>query len=99
MVDYSDLVLIGRAHQQSILLHEHDQWNECPELGVIGDMLTSDVFMTKTSVLVVQQQRMEGKFIKHNVKPNQRDQLEHKVPMSESPIPSCNVSVDKYDKG
>ncbi|XP_058787629.1 cation/H(+) antiporter 15-like [Vicia villosa] len=98
MVDCFDLVMVGRAHPQSVLLHGHDQWSECPELGVVGDMLATQDFVTKASVLVVQQQRMGGRFINQNVMPNQRDQLVHNVPMNEPPIPSCTISMDKYDR-
>ncbi|CAI8597396.1 unnamed protein product [Vicia faba] len=95
MVGCFDLVMVGRSHPQSVLLHGHEQWNECPELGVVGDMLASQDFATKASVLVVQQQRMGGGFINQNVMPNQRDQLVHNLPMNEPPIPSCIISMDK----
>jgi len=99
MIDYFDLVMVGRGHPQSVLLHGHDQWSECPELGVIGDMLASADFETKASVLVVQQQRMAGRLAKQsrNTLPNQKDQLVHDVPMDEPPRASCTISVDKYD--
>lgn len=92
MIDYFDLVMVGKQHPQSVLLHGHDQWSECPELGVIGDMLASQNFVTKASVLVVQQQRMAGRLVKHSM-PNQRDQLVHDVPIDE-PRASCRISVD-----
>jgi hypothetical protein len=31
------------------------EWCDCPELGVIGDILTSSNFISRSSVLVVQQ--------------------------------------------
>ncbi|KAK2388120.1 cation/H antiporter [Trifolium repens] len=96
MIDYFDLVIVGRGHPQSVLLRGHDQWSECPELGVIGDMLASQDFVTKASVLVVQQQRMGGRLVKHNILTNQRDQLGHDVSMDEPPRASCSISVDKY---
>ncbi|WJX38524.1 hypothetical protein P8452_26176 [Trifolium repens] len=96
MIDYFDLVIVGRGHPQSVLLRGHDQWSECPELGVIGDMLASQDFVTKASVLVVQQQRMGGRLVEHNILTNQRDQLGHDVSMDEPPRASCSISVDKY---
>ncbi|XP_027190174.1 cation/H(+) antiporter 14-like isoform X1 [Cicer arietinum] len=95
-IDYFDLVMVGRWHSQSILLHGHDQWSECPELGVIGDMLASQDFVTKASILVVQQQRMGVRLVKNNlnVMPNQRDQLAHGVLMDETRTTSCTISVN-----
>ncbi|CAL5202999.1 unnamed protein product [Lathyrus oleraceus] len=97
MVDCFDLVMVGKSHPQSILLHGHDQWSECPELGVIGDMLASQGFVTKASVLVVQQQRIGGRFINHNVIPSPRDHPVGNVTMDESPGHSCSISVVKSD--
>ncbi|XP_048495622.1 cation/H(+) antiporter 15 isoform X2 [Beta vulgaris subsp. vulgaris] len=56
-----DLILVGRTHQHSPLLFGLHQWSECPELGVIGDLLASSDAGTTASVLVVQQQKMTGK--------------------------------------
>ncbi|CAJ1858097.1 unnamed protein product [Sphenostylis stenocarpa] len=79
LVDYFDLVMVGRQHPDSVLFEGHDNWSECQELGVIGDMLASPDFVTKASVLVVQQPRTIGKFVKCNVNmnpvPKERDQL------------------------
>ncbi|KAL5076676.1 hypothetical protein RYX36_015660 [Vicia faba] len=97
VIDCFDLVMVGKSHPQSVLLHGHDQWCECPELGVIGDMLASPDFVTKASLLVVQQQRMGGNFTTHNVTPSQRDQSVRDVSMGGSPIPSCSISVGKSD--
>ena len=67
-----------------------------------GDMLPSPNFVTKASLLVVQQQRIRGRFVKHNVNaslvPNQRDHLVHDVPIHETFIHSCTISMDKYEK-
>ncbi|XP_045800873.1 cation/H(+) antiporter 15-like [Trifolium pratense] len=99
MIDYFDLVIVGKGHPQSVLLRGHDQWSECPELGVIGDMLASQDFMTKASVLVVQQQRMGGRLVNPNINtlPNQRGSPDVSI-MDEPPRASCSISVDKYDK-
>ncbi|KAL1192740.1 Cation/H(+) symporter 13 [Cardamine amara subsp. amara] len=53
--DTYDMVLVGRDHDlESSVLYGLTDWSECPELGVIGDMLTSPDF--HFSVLVVHQQ-------------------------------------------
>ncbi|XP_058787630.1 cation/H(+) antiporter 15-like isoform X1 [Vicia villosa] len=98
IIDFFDLVIVGRSHSQSVLLHGLDQWSECPELGVIGDMLASPDFVTKASLLVVQQQIMGGRFAKHSVMPSPRDQAAVRdVSMDDSTIPSCSISVGKSD--
>ncbi|KAK7311173.1 hypothetical protein RJT34_09138 [Clitoria ternatea] len=98
LIDYFDLVMVGKEHTECAMLQGHDQWSECPELGVIGDMLASQDFVTKASVLVVQQQRLRGRFLKHtfNSGPNQRDQLVHDVPMDEISSSQCTISMDKF---
>ncbi|KAL0303924.1 UNVERIFIED_CONTAM: Cation/H(+) antiporter 14 [Sesamum radiatum] len=53
-----DLMLVGRDHQASEILMGLGAWSECPELGVIGDMLSSPDSESNASVLVVQQQRL-----------------------------------------
>ncbi|CAL5190193.1 unnamed protein product [Lathyrus oleraceus] len=69
-IDSFDLVMVGKEHAESALLQGYEEWSECPELGVIGDMLASQDFETKTSVLVVQQQRIiQRKFSKVKVFP------------------------------
>ncbi|CAK7351947.1 unnamed protein product [Dovyalis caffra] len=52
-----DLILVGRYHEPfSPLFVGLKEWNEFPELGFLGDMLTSSDSECKVSVLVVQQQ-------------------------------------------
>ena len=57
MVGCFDLILVGKYHQKSPLFIGLEEWNECPELGVIGDMLASPDFECAASVLVIQQPR------------------------------------------
>ncbi|KAL3521270.1 hypothetical protein ACH5RR_019419 [Cinchona calisaya] len=64
-----DLILVGRNHQDSPLLVGLGAWIDCPELGVIGDMLAEPDFERTASVLVVQQQRLKGKLINRISKP------------------------------
>ncbi|KAF5947792.1 hypothetical protein HYC85_013749 [Camellia sinensis] len=72
--DCFDLIIVGRHHQESALLQGLGAWSECPELGVIGDMLASPDFGMATSVLVVQQQRvLGGKVMTRATKPSVRD--------------------------
>ncbi|CAA6659004.1 unnamed protein product [Spirodela intermedia] len=51
-----DLYVVGRGQGSSSPLTEGlTDWSECPELGVIGDLLASSDFGATVSVLVVQQ--------------------------------------------
>ncbi|OMO75855.1 Cation/H+ exchanger [Corchorus olitorius] len=61
MAEYYHLMLVGRDHSDSPLLEGLGAWSECPELGIIGDILSAPDFKTKASVLVIQQQRIGGK--------------------------------------
>ncbi|KAA8539525.1 hypothetical protein F0562_026217 [Nyssa sinensis] len=64
-----DLMIVGRHHRESPILLGLETWSECPELGVVGDMLASPDFGSTASVLVVQQQRVGGKLINRSTKP------------------------------
>ncbi|KAK4385275.1 Cation/H(+) antiporter 15 [Sesamum angolense] len=55
-----DLMLVGRDHPTCEVLMGLGAWSECPELGVIGDILSSPDFESTASVLVVQQQRLHA---------------------------------------
>ncbi|KAI8523499.1 hypothetical protein RHMOL_Rhmol13G0078600 [Rhododendron molle] len=56
-----DLILVGRRHEgHSALLHGLQEWNEFPELGFFGDMLSSSDSNCIVSVLVVQQGNVGG---------------------------------------
>uniref|UniRef100_J3KVH9 Uncharacterized protein n=1 Tax=Oryza brachyantha TaxID=4533 RepID=J3KVH9_ORYBR len=62
-----DLVVVGRRGggegddlEGSALTSGLSEWSECPELGVLGDMLASAEFASKVSILVVQQQQHAG---------------------------------------
>ncbi|KAI8001122.1 Cation/H(+) antiporter 15 [Camellia lanceoleosa] len=51
-----DLFIVGRGDGiESTLTARLNEWNECPELGVIGDLLGSSDFAATSSILVVQQ--------------------------------------------
>ncbi|KAF6174085.1 hypothetical protein GIB67_020267 [Kingdonia uniflora] len=53
----NDLIMVGRRFGVSSTLTDgFTEWSECPELGIIGDMLASSDFGNKITVLVVQQQ-------------------------------------------
>ncbi|KAG7037023.1 Cation/H(+) antiporter 15, partial [Cucurbita argyrosperma subsp. argyrosperma] len=52
-----DLMLVGRRHDgESELFLGLNEWNEYPELGIIGDMFASTDFSGAVAMLVVQQQ-------------------------------------------
>uniref|UniRef100_A0A0D9XW39 Uncharacterized protein n=1 Tax=Leersia perrieri TaxID=77586 RepID=A0A0D9XW39_9ORYZ len=62
MSDKFDLLVVGRRGgnddvEGSALTSGLSEWSECPELGVLGDMLASAEFASKVSILVVQQQQ------------------------------------------
>ncbi|KAK7266958.1 hypothetical protein RIF29_19620 [Crotalaria pallida] len=51
-----DLYIVGKGNCRSSKIFSNlGEWCDCTELGVIGDILASDNFNTKASVLVVQQ--------------------------------------------
>ncbi|XP_059436457.1 cation/H(+) antiporter 15-like [Corylus avellana] len=56
-----DLYIVGKgAGKVSPLLSGLSEWSDCPELGVIGDVLMSSTFALQASVLVVQQYGSSG---------------------------------------
>ncbi|KAF8033828.1 hypothetical protein BT93_C0173 [Corymbia citriodora subsp. variegata] len=59
MANEYDLIIVGRRQReespQTMGLHE---WSEFPELGVIGDLLTTTDIIGRFSVLVIQQQKV-----------------------------------------
>ncbi|TYJ31109.1 hypothetical protein E1A91_A06G174900v1 [Gossypium mustelinum] len=67
-LEHYNLILVGKTHQDSPLLHGLGEWNECPELGVMGDMLASPYLKTKASVLVIQQHKLRGKLLGKNMR-------------------------------
>ncbi|KAK9124644.1 hypothetical protein Sjap_014246 [Stephania japonica] len=55
--DECSLIIVGRRYGvSSPITVGLSAWSEYPELGAMGDMLTSSSFQSKVSVLVVQQQ-------------------------------------------
>lgn len=51
-----DLYILGHGKgRNSLVLSNLLEWTDCPELGVLGDMLASNSFGSNSSVLVVQQ--------------------------------------------
>ncbi|XP_057487726.1 cation/H(+) antiporter 15-like [Actinidia eriantha] len=51
-----DLVMVGRRHGESSIMLQLTKWNECGELGAIGEILASSDFVCGAPALVVQQQ-------------------------------------------
>ena len=49
-----DLFVVGKVPGLPALTAGMAEWSECPELGPIGDLLSSRDFQTTASVLVVQ---------------------------------------------
>ncbi|KAI4323421.1 hypothetical protein L6164_023028 [Bauhinia variegata] len=55
------LVIIGRGGGvNSILTLGMNDWQQCPELGPIGDVLSGTEFLATVSVLIIQQHRLKG---------------------------------------
>ncbi|XP_050385896.1 cation/H(+) antiporter 15-like [Argentina anserina] len=97
MVDCFDLMLVGMHHQDSPLLSGLGEWSECPELGIVGDMLASPDFRCSLSVLVVQQQRIAGKPISRTTKPVDKEPLIHDI-ADEQMRSSWTITVNEYDR-
>lgn len=97
MVDCFDLMLVGMHHQDSPLLSGLGEWSECPELGIVGDMLSSQDFQCSLSVLVVQQQRLAGKPISRTAKPVDKEPLIHDLP-DEPKKGSWTITVNEHDR-
>ncbi|XP_050209006.1 cation/H(+) antiporter 28 isoform X2 [Mercurialis annua] len=55
------LIIVGRGGRvNSILTVGMNDWQQCPELGPIGDVLSGSGFSQKTSVLIIQQHHLKG---------------------------------------
>lgn len=52
-----NLILVGRAPEGKVIESFHFKGGDCPELGPIGNLLTSSEVSTSASILVVQQFR------------------------------------------
>ncbi|KAI7726448.1 hypothetical protein M8C21_021358 [Ambrosia artemisiifolia] len=58
MADTYSMFVVGKgSRDDSLLTTGISDWEECPELGVVGDFLASSEFDTSGSVLVVKQHR------------------------------------------
>lgn len=78
--DTFDLILVGKHHPESEIMWSLEAWSECPELGVVGDMVSSMDFGSTASVLVVQQHRVAG-----DVMGNVRRRVEDQQVMPDTP--------------
>lgn len=55
------LVIVGReGGLNSILTRGMNDWQQCPELGPIGDVLSGPDFSMTISVLIIQQHKIKG---------------------------------------
>lgn len=55
------LIIVGRGGRvNSPLTVGMNDWEQCPELGPIGDVLSGSDFSVKTSVLIIQQHSVRG---------------------------------------
>ena len=56
-----DLYIVGQGSgRNSLILSDLLKWTDCPELGVIGDIVASHSFGSSSSILVVQQYGFGG---------------------------------------
>nr|KYP75864.1 K(+)/H(+) antiporter 13 [Cajanus cajan] len=83
-----DLYILGQgAGRNSLIMTELMHWTDCPELGVIGDMVASNNFGSCSSLLVVQQYGFGGMVFENNnashrsreVNPNHDESESHAV--------------------
>ncbi|KAI3683031.1 hypothetical protein L1987_83508 [Smallanthus sonchifolius] len=56
-----DLFIVGRGRVNSTLTAGMNDWEACPELGPIGDILSASDFSVTASVLIIQQHKLRGK--------------------------------------
>ncbi|PRQ54708.1 putative cation/H+ exchanger [Rosa chinensis] len=55
------LIIVGRGERvNTVLTFGMNDWQKCPELGPIGDVLSGSEFSVKTSVLIIQQNSGKG---------------------------------------
>lgn len=54
--DACDLVLVGRRHGESHIMHQLKEWRDMGELGAVGEILACPEYNCAASVLVMQQQ-------------------------------------------
>lgn len=57
---YSLLIIGKGSGVNSLLTKGMNDWEQCPELGPIGDVLSGPEFSTSISVLIIQQHRSKG---------------------------------------
>jgi hypothetical protein len=83
-----DLVIVGMRHRWYPVMPANglSDWSECPELGVIGDLLASSDFDTPYSVLIMKQQDQAGL---NAAVPGAQDQWHGALP----PPPSRTISL------
>lgn len=98
MVGSFDLILVGRHHDDSELILGLAEWNECPELGIIGDMLSSSDFGGSASILVIQQHRLGHKPLSTRaLKTLDKERTSHEVSYDEASKASWSINVDRND--
>ncbi|BFG20252.1 hypothetical protein CerSpe_065260 [Prunus speciosa] len=55
------LIIVGRGERvNSVLTFGMNDWQQCPELGPIGDVLSGSDFSVITSVLIIQENSLKG---------------------------------------
>ena len=55
------LIIVGRGGRvNSVLTVGMNDWQQCPELGPIGDLLSGSSSVVSASILIIQQHRLKG---------------------------------------
>ncbi|GLU00289.1 hypothetical protein SLE2022_176670 [Rubroshorea leprosula] len=58
--EYS-LIIVGQGGRvNTVLTMGLNDWQQCPELGPVGDVLSGSGISSKTSILIIQQQSLKG---------------------------------------
>lgn len=58
--EYS-LIIVGQGGRvNTVLTVGLNDWQQCPELGPVGDVLSGSGISSKTSILIIQQQSLKG---------------------------------------
>lgn len=92
-----DLYILGQGTgRNSLVLLHLMKWTDCPELGVIGDMVASNNFGSCSSVLVVQQYGFGG-MVFENSNNNNNNTTQHvpsQVPENDDGSAALSVKVE-----
>ncbi|KAK9156299.1 hypothetical protein Sjap_003779 [Stephania japonica] len=100
--DNYDYLIVGRhQRKESQLFYGLDeQWSECPELGIIGDMLASPDYEGTCSILVVRQHNRGrgGTAMTNRAAGNDKDYMVHDVSHHDGKVKDIDDDRDFLDR-